>query len=303
MKTTKTKRPQATQHDNTFEQGVTALTILSRLHGHGVTPDEVRQHCKGDSFDVTQMLNCGRALGMKLRAHKSDWAGLSHLSLPAIAVLRSGGFLLLGQMVEGRVVAADLTSRRPKYMTQEELERLWDGRVVALAVRRSWKDTSLGRARLPNILGYLPYLTRLSATVAGLVTAAVPQVRTFAERLWQWLRSMSQGTAQHQFEPSEDAGAQDPADTESALLALVILLRCHGIGAEPEQIRHRIGSSRIGITEMLRCAKEMDLKARVLSTGWERLTKTPLPGIAILRDGGFLILGKAAPDKVLVQRP
>ena len=38
MNTTRTKRPQAAQHDNTFEQGVTALTILSRLHGHGVTP-------------------------------------------------------------------------------------------------------------------------------------------------------------------------------------------------------------------------------------------------------------------------
>jgi subfamily B ATP-binding cassette protein HlyB/CyaB len=91
--------------------------------------------------------------------------------------------------------------------------------------------------------------------------------------------------------------------TESALLSLTILLHCHGIGAEPEQIRHRIGSPHIGIAEMLRCAKGLDLKARLLSTDWDRLTKTPLPGIAILRDGSFLILGKAAPDKVLVQRP
>src|SRR4029077_18968627 len=36
---------------------------------------------------------------------------------------------------------------------------------------------------------------------------------------------------------------------------------------------------------------------------WDRLTSTPLPGIAALRDGGFLILGKAAEDKVLVQHP
>ncbi len=73
MTTTRTQRPRAAHHDHAFEQGVTALTILSRLHGRGVTPEEVRQHCKGDVFDVTQMLNCGRALGMKLRAHNSDW--------------------------------------------------------------------------------------------------------------------------------------------------------------------------------------------------------------------------------------
>jgi ATP-binding cassette, subfamily B, bacterial HlyB/CyaB len=299
--TTKAKRPQTAHQDDWFEQGITALTILSRLHGRSVAPDEVRQHCKGDVFDVNQMLNCGRALGMKLRAHNSDWAGLSRLSLPAIAVLRSGGFLLLGQIVDDRVVAADLKSRRPKYMSQEELERLWDGRVVALAPRRrSWKDASFTRVRLSNILNCLPHLD--TATAGRLTVATVRYARTFAERLWQWLRSSSEHAAHHEFEPN-DAGPQDPAQAESALLALVILLRCHGIGAEPEQIRHRIGSGRIGISEMLRCAKEMELKARVLSTSWDRLEKTPLPGIAMLRDGGFLILGRAAPDKVLVHRP
>jgi subfamily B ATP-binding cassette protein HlyB/CyaB len=315
MTTTRTKRPQAAHHDHAFEQGITALTILSRLHGHGVAPDEVRQHCKEDVFDVTQMLNCGRALGMKLRAHNTDWTGLSRLSLPAIAVLRAGGFLLLGQIVEDRVVVADLTSRRPKYMSQPELERLWDGRVVALAARSTRKDSPLGRVRLRNVLDYLPrlldYLPRLDigvasstiARVAGFTITAVGHLRTVAGRLWQWLRSTSEDAALHEFHPSDEAAPQDPAETESALLALVILLRCHGIGAEPEQIRHRIGSPRIGVAEMLRCAKELDLKARALSTSWERLTTTPLPGIAVLRDGSFLILGRAAPDKVLVQRP
>ena len=54
---------------------------------------------------------------------------------------------------------------------------------------------------------------------------------------------------------------------------------------------------------MLRCAKELGLKARAYRSSWKRLTKTPLPGIAILRDGGFLILGKASDDQVLVQAP
>ena len=32
-----------------------------------------------------------------------------------------------------------------------------------------------------------------------------------------------------------------PAPAESALAALVLLLRFHGVGADPEQIRHRFG--------------------------------------------------------------
>ena len=93
-----------------------------------------------------------------------------------------------------------------------------------------------------------------------------------------------------------------PASANSGLGCLVLLLRFHGIGADPEQIRHRFGVD-IGVTEMLRCAKQFGLKARIYRSNWQRLTKTPLPGIAVLRDGRFLILAKASHDQVLVQDP
>jgi ATP-binding cassette, subfamily B, bacterial HlyB/CyaB len=93
-----------------------------------------------------------------------------------------------------------------------------------------------------------------------------------------------------------------PAPVESGLAALVLLLRFHGIGADPEQLRHRFGDD-IGVSEMLRCAKEFGLKARSYQSSWRRLSKTPLPGIAVLRDGSYLLLGKASEDQVLVQNP
>src|SRR5258708_8393482 len=54
---------------------------------------------------------------------------------------------------------------------------------------------------------------------------------------------------------------------------------------------------------MLRCARDLGLKARAYRTDWSRLARTPLPAIAVLRDGNFLVLAKAAEDKVLVQPP
>src|SRR5439155_5992286 len=87
------------------------------------------------------------------------------------------------------------------------------------------------------------------------------------------------------------------------LAALVALLRFHGLGADPRQIHHSFGAKAIGVSEMLRCAKQLGLKARAVTTRWERLARTPLPAIAPLRGGGFLILGKVADDKALVQSP
>jgi ATP-binding cassette, subfamily B, bacterial HlyB/CyaB len=90
---------------------------------------------------------------------------------------------------------------------------------------------------------------------------------------------------------------------DPGLEALVTLLHLQGVAADAEQIRHRLGTDKIGAPEMLRCARDLGLKARVYRTDWLRLARTPLPAIATLRDGGFLVVAKAAEDKVLVQSP
>jgi ATP-binding cassette, subfamily B, bacterial HlyB/CyaB len=100
---------------------------------------------------------------------------------------------------------------------------------------------------------------------------------------------------------SADA-TDNPAPDRSGLAALVLLLRFHGVGADAEQIRHRFGRE-IGVVEMLRCGKEFGLKSRIYPSTWDRLPRTPFPCIAVLRDGRYLILGKAGDEKVLVQDP
>jgi subfamily B ATP-binding cassette protein HlyB/CyaB len=87
------------------------------------------------------------------------------------------------------------------------------------------------------------------------------------------------------------------------LAVLAALLRFHGIAADAEQLRHRLGNGPIGVPEMLRCAKDLGIKARAFKTKWSRLPSTPLPGIAVLRDGSFLLLGKVGDGKAIVQSP
>jgi ATP-binding cassette, subfamily B, bacterial HlyB/CyaB len=100
-----------------------------------------------------------------------------------------------------------------------------------------------------------------------------------------------------------NAGNGKEGGEDVGLAALVTLLRFHGIGAGAEQIRHQVGRAAVGVAEMLRIARGFGLKARACRSSWKRLEKTPLPGIAVLRDGGFLLLAKAGEDKVLVQAP
>ena len=90
---------------------------------------------------------------------------------------------------------------------------------------------------------------------------------------------------------------------DAGLAALVAMLRYQGVAADMSQIRHRIGTDTVAVPDILRCAKDHGLKASTFTTKWARLTKMPMPALAVLKDGSFLLMGKVGDDKALVQEP
>src|SRR5260370_33046164 len=90
---------------------------------------------------------------------------------------------------------------------------------------------------------------------------------------------------------------------DSGLSSLTLLLRFYGSHSHVEQIRQRCRMARIGVPDMLGCAQQLGFKASITTPTWDGLINAGLPGIAALQDGGFLILGKVADDKVLILRP
>ncbi|QOZ68736.1 type I secretion system permease/ATPase [Bradyrhizobium arachidis] len=90
---------------------------------------------------------------------------------------------------------------------------------------------------------------------------------------------------------------------DTGLDALLTLLHLQGVAADRDQLRHRLGTTRFGAADIVRCARSLGLKARTYRTEWKRLSDTPLPAIAMLRDGSFMVIAKATADKVLVQSP
>src|ERR1700722_15463131 len=90
---------------------------------------------------------------------------------------------------------------------------------------------------------------------------------------------------------------------DTGLLTLWLFLRLHGVNAAFDQIRERCGTTTVGIRTMLRCAGQLGIGTRSCTTHWNRLVSMRLPGIASLRDGGFLLLGRADGNGALVLYP
>lgn len=92
-------------------------------------------------------------------------------------------------------------------------------------------------------------------------------------------------------------------ETDQGAWALALALRLIGIVADPGAIRHATGrSDALDVDDLLRAAKAFPVKVGRTRSSVHKLTKTPLPAIARLVDGRFVVIGRvSAQDGALVQ--
>ena len=97
----------------------------------------------------------------------------------------------------------------------------------------------------------------------------------------------------------------DKGGVDSGLGCLTMLLRFHGLATEPQQLQHRFGKSGETFDEagIVRAARALELKAKVITADWPRLSRIQLPAIARHKDGHYFIIGKVADDEVLIHDP
>ena len=98
-----------------------------------------------------------------------------------------------------------------------------------------------------------------------------------------------------------DGGGATTIDPGATAFAFVLQLL--GIPANSSEILHHSGRPAMGEDDILRAAKRFPLKTRAIETTSARLEATPLPALAALKDGAWIVIGKAAEGKILVQDP
>src|SRR5215207_4869901 len=89
---------------------------------------------------------------------------------------------------------------------------------------------------------------------------------------------------------------------DSGLVVLELLLRLIGVGIEPGQLRRDLACP-VDVKEMVRYSRKAGLAARYSKLTWKKLASGPLPAIATLRNGNYLLLGKVADDTAIVLAP
>ncbi len=94
-------------------------------------------------------------------------------------------------------------------------------------------------------------------------------------------------------------------DLDTGLLSLVLVARYLGRPADPGQLRHLCGTpgTPFGDTEISRGARSLGLKVGRLSSSLKRLDATPMPAIALLKDGHYVVLAQVRDGQIVLQDP
>ncbi|MGJ4926173.1 type I secretion system permease/ATPase [Bradyrhizobium sp. HKCCYLS2038] len=92
------------------------------------------------------------------------------------------------------------------------------------------------------------------------------------------------------------------ACTDQGAWALGLSLHLLGIVADPGRIQHEAGrSDALSVDDLLRAAARFPVKAKLVTSKLTRLKATPTPTLALLEDGGFVVIGKVTETGVLIQ--
>lgn len=103
----------------------------------------------------------------------------------------------------------------------------------------------------------------------------------------------------------DGAGQAAKPAVDSGLAGLVLLLRVNGIMADPTQIRHDLAveATALSAHDLLRAARRSGARARWVERAVSGEGKLPLPALAALKDGGYLIVAGLQGERWLVQEP
>lgn len=87
---------------------------------------------------------------------------------------------------------------------------------------------------------------------------------------------------------------------DPGIFALEIVLRLHGVELDVGQLAEDCGAGPLGVSDLIKYARRAGVSSRCVKTTWAGLSRHRLPGIAPLRNGGFMIVGHVAGEKAVV---
>ena len=119
--------------------GIICLCVIAARHQRTADPVQLTRALGFDPATAVtgaQILLAAQELGLKAKSAGSSWEALPRRSLPVIAELKTGEFVvLLRTEPDGGVLVGDPRKQSPERMGRESWEAIWSGRILLIKSR------------------------------------------------------------------------------------------------------------------------------------------------------------------------
>ncbi len=123
------------------DQGAWALALTLQVLGLAADPVQI-QHNSGSAVPLTQsdLLRAARKYPVKAKVVKSSVSRLHKTSLPALALMHDGTFVVIGKVAAEGVLCQSMFDVRPVIRNWVDFEQEWSGSLILVARRSHIKD-------------------------------------------------------------------------------------------------------------------------------------------------------------------
>ncbi len=145
-------------NDKLLDEGMQCLITIATYYGIAVDPKNIIHSLNLEDKKMTaqDILLASKKVKLKSRLIHVNAYALSKMTVPAILIMKNGGFVVLAKQDGERLLLLNPFEKAPYMMTCEELENIWDGDIILL-IPRSFqkKDIKFGfKWFVPSILKY-----------------------------------------------------------------------------------------------------------------------------------------------------
>ena len=152
--------------------GIICLCVIAGRHQRAVDPVQLTRALGFDPIaPVTdaQLVLAAKELGLKAKSVRTTWESLPRRSLPVIAELAGGEFVvLLRSDPDGQVLVGDPHKPRPERLSREQLEGAWSGRILLVKSRLRLENPN----RPFDLLWFVPAIWKYRRILGETLAAA-----------------------------------------------------------------------------------------------------------------------------------
>ena len=122
-----------------FDEGLSAFITIARFHGINADPEQICHNIAlyGRIMEEIDILHVAKQFKLKAKATQISIEYMKKMRFPLIAESKEGGFLIVAQVQEEKLLVLYPGKSTPEVIKKEHFVEIWNNRIILFTTRET----------------------------------------------------------------------------------------------------------------------------------------------------------------------